>query len=61
MSKPTYIKTEKTATEFQIIMPSGTYLNINLYHGTPKEDIEFVERLVKMACDAAKDSQEKKP
>lgn len=50
MSKPTCIRTEKTTTSFEIIMPSGHLLKIDLYSETPKEDIDFVERIVKLAC-----------
>lgn len=51
MNKPTYSKIEKTTTEFEIIMPSGNLLKIDLYQETAKEDIEFVERIVELACD----------
>ena len=51
MSKQTYIKTESITTKFEIIMPSGNLLKISLYPETAKEDVEFVERLVKLACD----------
>ena len=50
MSKQTYIKTESTTTKFEVIMPSGNLFKIDLYPRTAKEDIEFVERLVKLAC-----------
>lgn len=47
-----YSKIEKTNTEFHVSMPSGTTLLISLYDYTPKVDIEFVERLIKSACES---------
>jgi hypothetical protein len=51
MSKPTYQVIEKKTVEFEITMPSGGILQVNLYHDTPQEDIEFVERIVRLACE----------
>ena len=48
--KPQFIKEEIKRTEFSLILPSGGELKINMYKNTPQEDINFVARILTIAC-----------
>ena len=51
MSNPVVTRIEKTSTEFQIILPSGNVMVVNMYWDAPKQDIAFVERILNIACE----------
>jgi hypothetical protein len=51
MTKPAYSVVEKKSTEYKIILPSGMVLAIVQYDGTPQEDVEFLKRILRLACE----------
>ena len=50
MAQPSVIKEVKVTHEFTLALPSGNGLYITLRNDTPKEDVEFVERVLEIAC-----------
>ena len=51
---PAFSKKEQTTTKFMLILPSGNGLEITLYPETERQDIEFVERVLEIACEERK-------
>lgn len=51
---PAFSKKEQITTKFMLILPSGNGLEITLYPETERQDIEFVERVLEIACEERK-------
>ena len=51
MTKPTYTVTESRTTTFVITLPSGYLLKIEFGSSLVPVDIEFMERIVRLACE----------
>jgi hypothetical protein len=55
MTTPTLGKITKTRIEFVLVLPSSNGLVINLHEDTAKEDIDFIERIIRLAIEELKE------